>query len=138
MYSSSSPKNTLQKALHDTSREAGNPSDEADRIIYGVITEVDYERSQVKVKRLLSDGRAGEEIPGGFFPLSTPLFVVHQLFGALREGLIVRIYYRGKLNPKNVIIEIIGDETHTLVNKAPQNNEIEIGPWKIFAGGIGL
>jgi hypothetical protein len=138
MYSSSAPKNILQQKLHETSREARTPSDEADRITYGVISEVNYDNGQVKVRKILADGKIGDKISNGFLPLATPLSVIHHQFGALREGLVVRIYYRGKLNPKNVIIDVIGEEDHQFLSKQPAQNEIAIGPWRIFSGGVGL
>lgn len=137
-YSSAAPKNILQQKLHETSRESMLPKDEEDRITYGVISEVNYSNGQVRVRRILSDGKIGNEISNGFLPLSTPLSEIHLLWGALREGLVVRVYYKGKLNPKNVIIEIIGDEDHRFLNKTPLQNEIEIGAYKIFLGGVSL
>lgn len=137
-YNSSAPKNEFQQKFKDTSTQSRNPSDEADRITYGVISEINFNNGQVKVKKLLADGKIGDEMAGGFLPLATPLSEIHLLWGALREGLIVRIYYKGKLAPKNQIVEVIGDETHSFLNKEPISNEIEIGPFKIFAGGIGL
>jgi hypothetical protein len=138
MYNSSAPKNVFQQRFHETSRVARNPSDEADRITYGVISAVNHNNGQVKVRRILTDGKIGNEISGGYLPLSTPLSFIHHNFGALREGLVVRVYYKGKLNPKNVIIEVIGDEDHVFLNKIPAENEIQIGPWRILAGGLGI
>lgn len=138
MYSSSAPKNIFQQKLHDTSRQARNPSDEADRITYGIISAVNYNNGQVKVRRILADSKIGDEISGGFLPLATPISVVHHNFGALREGLVVRIYYKGKLSPKNVIIEVIGEEDHKFISKEPQQNEIQVGVWKILSGGISI
>jgi hypothetical protein len=133
-YSSSSPKNILQQRLHETTREAGDPPDELERISYGVITEVDYETSQVKVRKFLEGGRMGDMVSDGFLPLATPLSEIHLLWGLLREGLVVRVYWRGKLAPKNVLIEVIGDEDHKLLRKAPESNEVQVGPWRLFNG----
>ena len=135
-YSSAAPKNILQQKLHETSREGTLPKDEEDRIAYGIISEINYNNGQVRVRRILSDGKIGDEVSNGFLPLSTPLSEIHLLWGALREGLVVRIYYKGKLNPKNVIVEVIGDEDHQFLNKAPLQNEVEIGAWKLFLGGV--
>jgi hypothetical protein len=137
-YRSSAPKNEFQQKFKDVSSQSRNPPDEADRITYGVISEVNFNNGQVKVKKLLADGKIGDEISEGFLPLSTPLSEIHLLWGALREGLVVRVYYKGKLTPRNQIIEVIGDEEHSFLNKEPISNEIEIGPYKIFSGGIGL
>jgi len=137
-YSSSAPKNVFQQKLAETSRESTMPSDEADRITYGIISEVNYEKGQVKVRKILADGKIGDDISNGFLPLATPLSEIHLLWGQLREGLVVRVYYKGKLSPKNVIVEVIGDEDHKFLNKEPVKNEIEIGAFRILAGGIGL
>lgn len=136
-FNSSSPKTLLQKELDSTAREARNPPDELDRITYGIISKVDYETGQVKVKQLQSDGKIGDEISDVFLPLATPLSEIHLLWGALREGLVVRIYCKGKLRSKDAIIEVIGDEDHSFVRKEPLQNEIEIGPFLIFSGGLG-
>jgi len=71
-------------------------------------------------------------------PLTTPISEIHHLWGALREGLVVRVYWRGKLNPKNAIIEVIGDEDHKFLSKEPQLNELPVGVWRLFSGGIGI
>ena len=135
-FRSGSPKNILQQKLNDTSRETSNPSDEADRIAYGIISAVDFQSGQVKVKKLSADGKVGDEISNKFLPLATPLSEIHLLWGSLREGLVVRIYYRGKLNPKRAIIEVIGDEEHSFLTKEPALNEVNIGPYKIFGAGF--
>jgi len=137
-YTSSAPKNILQQKMHDTAKDSRTPPDEADRITYGIISAVNYENSQVKVRKILTDGKIGDEISDGYLPLSTPLSEIYLLWGALREGLVVRVYYKGKLSPKNIIIEVIGDEEHKFLNKEPVQNEINIGPFRIFMGGIGL
>lgn len=137
-YNSSAPKNNLQQALNKTSKEAKSPVDEQQRINYGVISEVNHDTSQVKVRALRSDGKLGEEISKGFLPLLNPLSQIHLLYGLLREGLVVRIFWRGKLEPQNAVIEVIGDEEHNLLTKSPEPNEITIGPFKIFSGGFGI
>jgi hypothetical protein len=134
----STPKNALEQKLGRTASEAGQPANEQDRIGYGIISEVNQETSQVKIKLLTSDGQPGEELRGGFLPLVTPLNVIHMLFGALREGLVCRIYWKGKLRPKTPLIEVIGDEEHSLLKKKPASNEVEVGPYQIFSGGLSL
>jgi hypothetical protein len=135
-YNSSAPKNKLQKALHETNRRASQPPDEQVKITYGVISEVNNKNGQVRVKELLADGKTGKEISGKFLPLTTPLSEIYLLWGALREGLVVRVYSRGKLTQRNAIIEVIGDEDHSFVTKVPYQNEIGIGPYKIFGAAI--
>ena len=135
-YNTAAPKNQFQNVLKKVSKEAEAPSDEAQKITYGVISEVNHNNGQVKVRKLLADGKIGDDIANSFLPLATPTTVVHQLFGALREGLVVRIYYRGKLNPKNVIIEVIGEEDHQLLNKEPAQNEIQVGAHEIFGASL--
>ena len=83
-YNSSAPKNKLQQALHETNRQAQQPSDEQDRITYGIISSVNYDSGQVKVKKLNAEGKVGNEISEGYLPLATPLSEIHLLWGALR------------------------------------------------------
>jgi hypothetical protein len=135
-YRSSAPKNILQQKLHETSRDSTMPSDDAERIMYGVISEVNYNSGQVKVKKILTDGKIGDEISSGFVPLVTPLSVIHQQFGALREGLVVRVYYRGSLSPKNIMVDVIGEEGYKFLSKEPIKNEVDIGPYRIFGGSM--
>ena len=132
---SGAPRTKYQQNLDRVSRETGNPSDYQERISYGVISAVNYNSGQVKVKLLESDGKIGEEISSGYLPLATPLSEIHLLWGALREGLVVRIYWRGKANFKDAIIEVIGDEEHRFLAKEPEMNELATGPWKTFLGG---
>lgn len=131
-YNSPAAKNSFQKLLHNTSRDAGSPSDEGNRISYGVISEVNQDTSQVKVRGYDQDGSLGEEITKGFLPILNPLSQVHMNYGLLREGLVVRIFWRGKLEPQNALIEVIGDEELAFLQKKPEPNEIQVGPFKIF------
>lgn len=134
-YKTSSPKNVFQKTTQQNTVDSQSPPDELDRIGYGVISTVDYDTNQVKVKRLLTDGEAGEEISDSFIPLSTSLSEIHFLWGSLREGLVVRYYWKGKLRPKGIIVEIIGDEDHAFLRKDPILNEMPLGMWEMFQGG---
>jgi len=135
-YNSSAPKNELQQALHETNRQAQQPSDKQDRVTYGIISAVNYDSGQVKVKKLEADGKVGNEISNAFLPLATPLSEIYLLWGALREGLVVRIYWRGKLSPRNAIIEVIGDEDHSFLRKTPYLNEVAVGAYRIFSPGL--
>ena len=135
-YTTSAAKNALAQTLHKTANEAGNPADEQVRIGYGAISEVDYDTSQVKVKMYRPDGSPGEELTKGFLPVLNPLSQIHMNYGLLREGLVCRIYYRGKLDPSFALIEVIGDEELSFLQKAPEANEIQIGPFLIFGPGL--
>lgn len=132
-YSTSAPKNALQQTLHNTSREAGNPADEQLRISYGTISEVNQETSQVKVRIYKADGSLGEEITKGFLPIINPLSQIHMNYGLLRDGLVVRIFWKGKLEPQNALIEVIGDEDLAFLQKKPEQNEMQVGPFLIFS-----
>ena len=132
------PKNALEQKLGRTANEAGQPANEQDRIGYGIISKVNQDTSQVKVKMLNADGQDGEELAGGFLPLLTPLSDIHMRFGALREGLVCRLYWKGKLRPRTPLVEIIGDEDHSLLKKTATTNQINIGPYQIFSGGLSI
>ncbi len=130
------PKNALEQRLQRTASEANQPTHEQDRIGYAIITEVNHETSQVRIRLLKADGDPGEVLPGGFLPLLNPLDDIHMRFGTLRKGMICRIYWRGKLKPKNPLVEVIGDESYSFLKKKPAINVIEIGPFLIFSGGV--
>lgn len=130
------PKNALEQKLSKQQSEATQPAHEQDRIGYAVITEVNQDTSQVKIRLLKADGDPGDILDGGFLPLLNSLSDIHMRFGALRKGLVCRIYWRGRLKPKNPVVEIIGDEDHSLLKKKPAPNTIELGPFAIFSGGV--
>lgn len=132
----SAAKNALEQKLGKTSSEAGQPANDQERIGYGIISEVNHDTSQVKIKLLTADGQQGKELKGGFLPLLTPLSVIHLLYGALREGLVCRLYWKGKLQPRAPLVEVIGDESHSFLVKVPAENKIAIGPYQIFSGGM--
>ena len=134
----SAPKNKLEQTLKKTHQEAGQPVNEQDRTGYAIISEVNEDTSQVKIKILRADGSVGEELRGGFLPLQNPLADIHHRFGALRKGLVCRIYWKGRLTPRNPIVEVIGDEEHLLLKKKAATNKVEIGPFQIFSGGLGM
>lgn len=136
MYSA--PKNALEQKLGRTAMEAGQPSNEQNRIAYGIISKVNQDTSQVKVKLLTKDGEVGEELTSGFLPLMNILSDIHLRFGALREGLVCRIYWKGKLKPTDPLVEVIGDEDHLFLKKAPATNKVEVGPYAIFSGGMSV
>lgn len=137
-YRTTAARNQVQQALSETGKAVGQPQDRQERISYGIISKVNADTSQVKVRMLKADKEPGEEISPQFLPLINSLSEIHHLYGALREGLLVRIYWRGKLGPKNdALIEVIGDEDSSFLKKSPENNEIDIGPFKIFSGGLG-
>lgn len=131
------PRNKLEQTLSNTAQEAGQPVNEQERISYGIITEVNEDTSQVKIRLLRGDGELGDEIQS-FFPLINPLPDIHLMYGALRAGLIVRLYWKGKLVPTTGLVEVIADEDHSFLKKQPIPNELELGPWKIFSGGLGF
>lgn len=128
-------KNKLQQFSRDTRIDAKGPVQEQERSTFGIITEVDDETSQVKVRLLTADGKAGESIGEGFHPVINPLSEIHKMWGLLRKGLVVKIYWKNQLSPRIGMIEVVGDENHRILNKAPVANEIFIGPYKIMTGG---
>lgn len=130
------PRNALEQKLQKTAREANQPNDEQDRIGYAIITDIDQNSSQVKIRLLQSDGTPGEDIPGGFLPLMNTLEDIHLRFGALQKDMICRIHWKGRLKPKNPVVEVIAPPGHSFLRKAATINEIETGPRLIFSGGI--
>lgn len=128
---------TVREAqLAKTARKSGQPVQDALRIRYGIITAVDHEDSQVKVKLFTNAGLPDMDLPA-FYPLINPLSEIHLLWGRLREGLAVRVFYVGKEDPpKNVLVEIIGDEGLSFLRKERKENVIATGPYKLMSGGL--
>lgn len=137
MYRNSAPKNSFQSSLQKTSSAAVQPVEEQDRISYGIVLDVN-EKSRVKVKMFRSNSQGGDLIiaGGSHLPVLQPLSVIHMLYGPLRKGLVVRLFWKGKLEPKgNVIIEVIGNEDHQLATKELEVPALDQQPYKIFSGG---
>lgn len=135
-YTVSSPRNIPQSNLSGLSRKVGQPVPDSLRIRYGVITAVDNDTSQVKIKLYTNTGRPDIE-PPGYHPLINPLSQVHLLWGKLRKGLAVRAFYRGKEDPaSDYIVEVIGDEGLDFLKKEAKENILSTGPYKILSGGI--
>jgi hypothetical protein len=137
VYQSTAPRNSIEQKMGHIASEASQPSYVQERISYGVITEVNTDTSQVKVTLLLDDGSTGEQVGNGYLPLIQPLDVVYLNFGSLRNGLRVRVYWRGRQYPPQAgLVEVVGDENYNFLAKEPQTPEVEIGPFKIFSSGF--
>lgn len=136
-WQTTAPKNKFQLNTHNTNQEAIAPPDEADRISYGEIVEVDAKNSQVKVKMYRESNRGGDfmVMNGAWLPVIQPLQVVHALYGVLRPGLKARIFWKGKHQPKTALIEIIGSETHSILSKLPDANQLDTMPYLSLTGG---
>jgi hypothetical protein len=118
------------------------------RVSYGVITDVALDTSQVKVLVFNGFNRnqdimLGASKPGGdgiFVPLAQPLHIIHHMFGALRKGLCVRIFWRGIHAPGSESqIEVISDEAKPNFRSGTKEQEInqkDTRPYKIFSGGL--
>lgn len=130
------PKNALEQRLNKTHQEATQPAHEQDRIGWAIISEINEDTSQVKIRLLKSDGEPGDVLPGGFLPLINPLEDIHNRFGGLRKNMVCRIFWKGKLNPRNCLVEVIGPEGHSFLKKKPATNRVDVGPYAIFSGGV--
>lgn len=135
----SATKNSAQKAKADLNNAQGQPSEEQDRFRFGVITDVN-KNNLVSVKFLNANGDPdGDDIANGsYLSVITPLNVINHLYGALSKGLLCRVWWKGKTEPSpaTTFIEIIAGEGHSFLKKEPEDNEITIGPYKIFSGGL--
>lgn len=131
-------KNKLQNILQKTHVQSQSPVDEQHNWSYGAITEVNSENSQVKVKLFTknNDLENREILGGAFLPLMNPLTQIHHQWGALREGLIVRVHWRGKMDQKTCIVEVIADEETSFLSKEATPNELPTGPFRLFQSGF--
>ncbi len=134
---------SLQSQMGADSQRGGQPSDEQLRISYGFIEEVNAQNNQVKVRLFGRNDRGDDDelLSGGaFFPILQPLHVIHLLYGSLRKGLCVRIFWRGgKGKPgRESIIEVVSDADCAIFRsgkKVNESNEIATGNFLIFQGG---
>lgn len=138
--------NVVQKSFDKSNQRAGEPKDEQLRISYGVITEVNEDNMTVRVdifdrggqrKRVGASGLRGD---GAFLSLLQPITIIHTLYGALRKGLVVRLFWRGKHFPvAESLVEIIsdaGEETFISGKKKVRSNELSTQVYEIFTGGV--
>ena len=132
------PANVIEARRAAIQTRANLPSTEQIHIRYGMITAVN-QNNLVQVKLLNEKGLPeGSEIAEKtFLPINTPLSVILLQFGPLRPGLICRIFWKGKILPDaGATIDVIGDEEHQFLIKDPYPTEIQVGPFKIFSGGM--
>lgn len=130
-------KNILHKQLSDTGVSAELLSFDAHKTAYGIISDVDIDTSQVKVKLILGDMQYSDKevLDGQFLPLINSLKDIYNRFGSLRKGLLVRLHWTGRLDQKNCKAEVIAGEDSSLLRKDQLENEIDHGAYKLFSGG---
>ena len=133
----SSPRSVRQQEHASTATKAGQPVLDNLRIRYGIITSVDEDTSQVRIRLFTNEGQ-----PDIFIdtpqPLLNPLSEIHLLWGRLRKGLAVRFFYIGQEStpPSGRVVEIIGDEGLSFLKKETKENILATGPYKIITGGV--
>jgi len=138
-YVSTTPRNLLEHHMRNTASEAMQPPHDIERISYGVISNINFDTSQVKVKFLTSDGIVDDSSEtNSYFPLLSPIEDIHLKYGAIRIGLTVRVFWRGKLKPTQGYVEVIGDENFKFLSKQPLTNDVDVGPWHLLSGGMGI
>ena len=139
--------NIIQKSFDKGMQRGGEPKDEQLRISYGVIAEVNEDNLTVRVD-VFERGGAKRRVgippggwgPGAFLPLLQPITIIHTLYGSLRKGLVVRLFWRGKHFPgSETFVEIIsdtGEEVFLSGKKKPRANSLATQPYQIFTGGL--
>jgi len=131
------PRSLLHQSLGETNKTAGSPNATTLRIGYGIIVNVNEETSQVKVKQYSDNGKDDKILPG-YIPIINPLSEVHLLWGQLRKGLVVRLFWRGgEKASETAIAEVIGDEgVDYFLKREGRPNVLNTGPYKLFSGGL--
>jgi len=141
--------NPVQKTFDQSMQRGGEPKDEQVRISYGVVADVDEDKSTVRVdifdrggNRIRIGAGPDQQGEGALLPILQPITVIHQLYGALRKGLIVRIYWRGKHIPgRESVVEVISDAGEAIFGtgrKKTRSNELATQVHEIFTGGISI
>lgn len=135
---SSAPRDVREQNKDRLTTIAGSPVPDQQRIRYGIITAVNKESSQVKVQLFKNTGSPDIKIEN-FNPIINSLSQIHLVYGALRKGLLVRFFYRGKEDPISTtrgIVEVIGDEESNFLKRDNKPNVINTGPFKLMSGGL--
>lgn len=142
--------NQMQKVTRTNTEKGSEPVDEQLRISYGVIAEVNDDNQRVRIdlygrggsKIRVGAGVNGNQEKGAFVPIMQPLSIIHTLYGSLRKGLVVRVFWRGKHAPgKEAIAEVISDAEESIFRSGSEetkSNELATTPHDIFTGGVGL
>lgn len=138
MTITTAPKNALSQIINSTGEKAEQPNDQQERIGYGEIEKVNPTTSKVVVKMY-------DEVKGDFtilkgkpVPVIQPLTYINHLYGALSPGMKVKIYWKGRNEPKNAFVEIIGAEDFNLKDafiKEPEANRQDTTPYLTLSGG---
>jgi len=142
--------NPVQKTVKTSMEKGAEPVDEQLRISYGVIAEVNDDNQRARIdlyirggnKLRIGSGVSGNKEKGAWVPIMQPLHIIHHMYGSLRKGLIVRVFWRGKHEPgREAIAEIISDADEAIFlsgSEETKSNELATTPHDIFTGGIGL
>lgn len=140
--------NKIAQSFDSTNQRAGEPKDEQLRLSYGVIVDVDTETNKAFIDifgeggKRIRIGSTDRNEAGALVSIMQPMTVIHHLFGSLRKGLIVRVFWKGKHVPgKEAVAEIISDDPSAEFvtgNKGARSNELNTGPHDIFTGGVNL
>jgi hypothetical protein len=135
---SSSPRTVREDQDTKTSRSSSAPTQDQQCIRYGVITEVNKDTSQVKVRLFTNADKDDIDIVN-YNPILNSLSEIHLLYGELRQGLYIRFFYKGKEDPKQNcrgLVEIIADEESDFLRRLEGVNVIDTGPYKLMSGGL--
>lgn len=135
---SSAPRNVREHNENKQANKASWPVLDQQRIRYGIITAVNKDTSQVKIK-LFTNNDSDDIYINNYNPIINSLNQIHASYGALREGLLIRFFYRGKEDPLPVtrgLVEVIGDEEPEFLKKEGRSNVISTGPFKLMSGGL--
>jgi len=139
--------NRIQSGFDKTNQKAGDPVDDQQRWSFGIIADVNEENSRIRVdfferkgkKVRLGAGVDGEG-DGAFIPILQDITDIHQRFGRLRKGLLVKVYWKGKHFPtSDSVAEVISDSPEAIFasgRKEPRSNEVSTSSWRIFLGGV--
>lgn len=142
------PQNKVAQSFDSTNQRAGEPIDEQLRISYGTIVDVNTEKNTILIdlfghdNRKIRVGATDRNKKGVYVPIIQPLPIIHLLYGALRKGLIVRVFWKGKHEPgREVVAEVISDDEVAQFlsgRQEPRSNELTTSPHEIFTGGVNV
>lgn len=127
----------FRQSNQTVSKQSRQPNIDTLSIRYGVVEDINEDQSRISVRLCTSTGEETGDITP-MWPYLNTLSEVFLLWGALRKGLMVRVFCKGQDKiPAQGIVEILGDEPpSTLLGREVRANEIETGPYLMLMGGL--
>lgn len=140
-YRPSAPRNNHQSSVSGASQSATQPTNDQPNIAYGRVKEV-IGGKRVIITYFNDNNNKDEDMKIPVAINSPGLEAIKTLYGGLKPGLPVRIFFKGMWPPdplvNDVKVDVIGgfDDDIAKDDADPEPEELATGPYKLFSGGL--